>query len=54
MGEIFDDRTVAAAMLDRLLYRVTVVAIDGERHRQRIRQARANQLRKGGTPASGR
>ena len=53
-GEIFDDRTVAAAMLDRLLHRATVVAIDGESYRLRAHQARLDELRKGVTPVSGR
>jgi DNA replication protein DnaC len=29
-GEIFDDTVVAAAMLDRLLHRSTLLAIDGD------------------------
>ncbi len=53
-GEIFDDRTVAAAMLDRLLHRATVVAIDGESYRRRAHPARLDELRKGVTPVSGR
>ena len=53
-GEIFDDRTAAAAMLDRPLHRATVVAIDGESYRLRAHQARLDELRKGVTPVSGR
>ena len=34
-GEIFEDTTVAAAVLDRLLHRATVVHIDGESYRMR-------------------
>lgn len=53
-GEIFDDSTVAAAMLDRLLHRAAVVAIDGESYRLRTHQARIDQLRKGITPMTTR
>ena len=41
-------------MLDRLLHRATVVAIDGESYRLRAHQARLDELRKGVTPVSGR
>jgi len=34
-GEIFEDTTVAAAVLDRLLHHCTVVSIDGESYRMR-------------------
>jgi DNA replication protein DnaC len=48
-GRIFDDPTVAAAMLDRLLHRSVVFNIDGESYRMRAHRARAEQLRpKGG------
>jgi IstB-like ATP binding protein len=53
-GEIFDDTNVAAAMLDRLLHRATVVAIDGEGCRLRTHQARIDQLRKGIAPVAKR
>lgn len=46
-GRIFDDPTVAAAMLDRLLHRSVVFAIDGDSYRMRAHQARAEHLRKG-------
>jgi DNA replication protein DnaC len=44
-GRIFDDPTVAAAMLDRLLHRSVVVNIDGESYRMRTHRARAESLR---------
>lgn len=44
-GQLFDDTTVAAAMLDRLLHRATVVNIAGESYRLRAHQARADTLR---------
>lgn len=46
-GEIFDDPMVAAAMLDRLLHRSTVLAIDGESYRMRSHRERVERLRKG-------
>ena len=46
-GRIFDDPTVAAAMLDRLLHRSVVFNIDGDSYRMRAHQARAEHLRKG-------
>jgi DNA replication protein DnaC len=47
-GDIFDDTTVAAAMLDRLLHRSVVVNIDGDSYRMRQHQARNRKLTKGG------
>jgi DNA replication protein DnaC len=44
-GEIFDDTVVAAAMLDRLLHKATVVTIQGDSYRLRAHQARAQHLR---------
>jgi DNA replication protein DnaC len=44
-GRIFDDPTVAAAMLDRLLHRSVVFNIDGESYRMRAHRARAERLR---------
>ena len=41
----FGDATVAAAMLDRLLHRATVVGIDGPSYRLRAHQQTSNQLR---------
>jgi DNA replication protein DnaC len=46
-GRIFDDLTVAAAMLDRLLHRSVVLTIDGDSYRMRAHRARAESLRKG-------
>lgn len=42
----FGDATVAAAMLDRLLHRATVVGIDGPSYRLRNHQATAETMRK--------
>ena len=44
-GQIFDDPTVAVAMLDRLLHRSVVFNIDGESYRMRSHRARAETLR---------
>lgn len=44
-AEIFDDAVVAAAMLDRLLHRASVVQINGESYRLRAHQAAARTLR---------
>jgi len=44
-GKIFDDPTVAAAMLDRLLHRSVVFNINGESYRMRAHRARADNLR---------
>ena len=46
-GRIFDDPTVAAAMLDRLLHRSVVFDIDGDSYRMRAHRARVENLRKG-------
>ena len=46
-GQIFDDPMVAAAILDRLLHRSTVLAITGDSYRMRTHRARAESLRKG-------
>jgi DNA replication protein DnaC len=43
-GKIFDDPTVAAAMLDRLLHRSVVFNIDGDSYRMRTHHARAERL----------
>jgi DNA replication protein DnaC len=45
-GQIFDDPTVAVAMLDRLLHRSVVFNIDGDSYRMRAHRARAENLRK--------
>jgi DNA replication protein DnaC len=44
-GEIFEDTTVAAAILDRLLHHATVLQIDGDSYRMRGHRARLHQLR---------
>ncbi len=46
-GEIFEDTTVAAAILDRLLHHATVLHIDGDSYRMRGHRARLQQLRDG-------
>ncbi|MPY92726.1 MAG: AAA family ATPase, partial [Acidimicrobiia bacterium] len=48
-GRIFDDPTVAVAMLDRLLHRSVVFNIDGESYRMRSHRARAENLRRAAT-----
>jgi DNA replication protein DnaC len=48
-GDIFDDTTIAAAMLDRLLHRSAVINITGDSYRMRTHRARARQLVEGGT-----
>jgi DNA replication protein DnaC len=50
-GQMFnDDSVVAAAMLDRLLHRSTVVSIDGDSYRMRAHRARIDRLRMGLPP----
>ena len=44
-GDILGDTTVAAAMLDRLLHRSVVLALDGDSYRLRDHQARTSHLR---------
>jgi IstB-like ATP binding protein len=46
-GEIFDDTTVAAAILDRLLHHGTVLTINGPSYRMRRHHERVEQLRTG-------
>jgi DNA replication protein DnaC len=46
-GRIFDDPTVAAAMLDRLLHRSVVFNIDGDSYRMRAHRARASRSERG-------
>lgn len=46
-GQIFDDPMVAAAILDRLLHRSTVLAITGDSYRMRTHRARTESLRQG-------
>lgn len=44
-GEIFEDTTVAAAVLDRLLHHCTVISIEGESYRMRGHREKLTQLR---------
>ena len=44
-GTIFEDATVAVAILDRLLHHATVLQIDGDSYRMRGHRARLKQLR---------
>ena len=46
-GAIFEDTTVAVAILDRLLHYATVLQIDGDSYRMRRHRARLAQLRAG-------
>lgn len=46
-GEIFEDTTVAAAVLDRLLHRAAVIHIDGESYRMRAHREALKGLREG-------
>jgi DNA replication protein DnaC len=46
-GEIFEDSTVAAAILDRLLHHATVLQINGDSYRMRGHRARLATLRTG-------
>ncbi|MGH2989194.1 MAG: ATP-binding protein, partial [Solirubrobacterales bacterium] len=46
-GEIFDDTTVAAAILDRLLHHGTVLTINGPSYRMRRHHERLETLRAG-------
>jgi DNA replication protein DnaC len=46
-GHIFDDTTIAAALLDRLLHRCIPIAINGDSYRLRAHRARAETLTKG-------
>jgi hypothetical protein len=45
-GERLGDPMLAASLLDRLLHRGVVVAIDGPSYRMRAHQQRTEQLRK--------
>ncbi len=46
-GHIFDDTTIAAAMLDRLLHRCIPIAINGDSYRLRSHRAHTEALTKG-------
>ncbi|CAA9527357.1 MAG: Mobile element protein [uncultured Solirubrobacteraceae bacterium] len=53
-GEIFDDHTVAAAILDRLLHHATVLQNDGDSYPMRSHRARLATLKAGlNHPAEG-
>ena len=51
-GAIFDDTTIAAAMLDRLLHRSVVFNITGDSYRLRAHQARNRQHTTTGRPTT--
>ena len=44
-GQIFQDPMIAAAILDRILHKSTVLQIDGESYRMRAHRARVESLR---------
>ncbi len=46
-GEIFSDSMMAAAILDRFLYRATLLSITGDSYRMRAHRERLEQLREG-------
>jgi DNA replication protein DnaC len=46
-GEIFDDSMMAAAILDRFLFKATLLAITGDSYRMRAHRERLQQLREG-------
>lgn len=46
-GEIFSDSMMAAAILDRFLYRATLLSINGDSYRMRAHRERLAQLRAG-------
>jgi DNA replication protein DnaC len=50
-GEIFDDTTVAAALLDRLLHRCTLLQLDGQSYRMRAHRAQVEAIRRMVAPA---
>ncbi len=51
-GEIFSDSMMAAAILDRFLYRATLLAINGDSYRMRAHRARLEALRAGMGPSA--
>jgi DNA replication protein DnaC len=53
-GEIFSDNMMAAAILDRFLFRATVLRIDGDSYRMRAHRDRIDNLRKAVTPSNTR
>jgi len=52
-GTIFEDTTVAVAILDRLLHHATVLQIDGDSYRMRGHRARLQRLRGALGPSDG-
>jgi hypothetical protein len=46
-GEIFSDSMMAAAILDRFLFKATLLSITGDSYRMRAHRARLDQLREG-------
>jgi DNA replication protein DnaC len=44
-GQIFDDTTVAIAILDRLLHHASVISINGDSYRMRAQRDAINALR---------
>jgi DNA replication protein DnaC len=46
-GEIFSDSMMAAAILDRFLYRATLLATTGDSYRMRAHREPLQQLREG-------
>ncbi len=49
-GEIFDDSTVAVALIDRLLHRCTLLQLDGHSFRMRAHRAQLEAMRRAVTP----
>jgi hypothetical protein len=49
-GEIFTDSMMAAANLDRFLFRATLLAINGDSYRMRAHRERLEQLQEGWPP----
>src|SRR6266508_2692386 len=47
VGEIFSDSMMAAAILDRFLFRATLLAINGDSYRMRVHRERLQELREG-------
>ena len=45
-GEIFDDSTVAVALLDRLLHRCTLLQVEGQSYRMRAHRAQVEAIRR--------
>jgi len=54
LGEIFSDSMMAAAILDRFLFRATLVSINGDSYRMRAHRERLQMLRAGMGPSTSR